>query len=111
MPFRHTPFSPIPALGQDAYLFAVPEGVRADFVMSRASAQLNAGVEALRYTRCDRQATPESVSLWSALYALEGAAALIKALVRIKRALRDHASRPAQFLQSEENAQSSLPRV
>jgi hypothetical protein len=77
---RYTPFSPIPALGQDAYLFAVPEGVRADFVMSRASAQLNAGVEALRYALCDQRVTPESASLWTALYALEGAAALIEAL-------------------------------
>jgi hypothetical protein len=76
----HTPFSSIPALGEGVHLFAVQEGVRADFAIQMAGAQLNAGLNALRYALCDQAHTEESASLWSAFYCIEGAAALVDAL-------------------------------
>jgi hypothetical protein len=61
-------------------MFAVPEGIPADIAINQASAQLSAGVEALRVALCDQGVTPETASLWAAFYTLEGAAALVDAL-------------------------------
>jgi hypothetical protein len=76
----HTPFSSIPVLGEGVNLFAVQEGVRADFAIQMAGAQLNAGLNAMRDALCDQAYTPESASLWSAFYCIEGAAAVVGAL-------------------------------
>jgi hypothetical protein len=93
---RHTPFSPIPVLGESAHMFAVPDGIPADIAINQASAQLNAGVKTLFYALNDQRATPESAALWTAFYALEGAAALVEALVLgVEQSTRNSAAQEA----------------
>ena len=93
----HTPFSSISTLGEDVHLFAVQEGVRADFAIQMAGAQLNAGLNAMRVALCDQAYTPESDSLWSAFYCIEGAAAVISALtLTVEAAVGDVEGQPQE---------------
>lgn len=77
---NQTEFSPIPALSETAHIYSVNAGVRADFAIQQASVQLSTGLDALRYALCAQQSTAMDPVLWSALFTLEGAAAIVDAL-------------------------------
>ena len=64
--------------GEFSHLFAVREGIPIDEAMNVAAAMLDAALETIRGAACDLDnAGADAKTLWSGIYALEVATALV----------------------------------